>query len=277
MNRTTRPPGGSDPCNDAGHACPASGRGAIPDNPWPRCSVLELGALPTAVPCARLHARQVLWEWRLGALREVAELVVSDSLNNQHELDGLDVAAGQGNRASTQGQVGLVHKSSGEEEAGEPFRTGCPLSVALRSRSLPNAIRRSRHSSQSRNSLARSLSLLTCGNVRSSVNRELVTNAIQATAGRQLPTPVRLRLSSDGSPALVEVWDADSRPPQPRPMDVDGVPDLVAESGRGLLLVAASSKRWGWYPERQCGGKVVWSELQAAPVASGDLTARFMP
>ena len=24
---------------------------------------LLLGALPSAVPCARLHARQVLWEW----------------------------------------------------------------------------------------------------------------------------------------------------------------------------------------------------------------------
>jgi anti-sigma regulatory factor (Ser/Thr protein kinase) len=105
---------------------------------------------------------------------------------------------------------------------------------------------------------------------------ELVTNAIQATAGRQLPAPVRLRLSSDGSRALVEVWDADSRPPQPRPMEVDGVPDLVAESGRGLLLVATLSKRWGWYPERQYGGKVVWAELEAAPVASGDLAARFM-
>jgi hypothetical protein len=100
---------------------------------------------------------------------------------------------------------------------------------------------------------------------------------LQATAGRQLPAPVRLRLSSDGSRALVEVWDADSRPPQPRPLEVDGVPDLVAESGRGLLLVAALSTRWGWYPDRQCGGKVVWAELlKAAPVASGDPAARFM-
>jgi AT hook motif len=29
---------------------------------WPLCSYLELGALPTAVPCARLHARHVLRE-----------------------------------------------------------------------------------------------------------------------------------------------------------------------------------------------------------------------
>jgi hypothetical protein len=29
---------------------------------WPLRSFLELGALPGAVPCARLHTRQVLWE-----------------------------------------------------------------------------------------------------------------------------------------------------------------------------------------------------------------------
>ena len=32
---------------------------------WPLQSSLELGAFPGAVPCARLHARQMLWEWRL--------------------------------------------------------------------------------------------------------------------------------------------------------------------------------------------------------------------
>jgi anti-sigma regulatory factor (Ser/Thr protein kinase) len=90
---------------------------------------------------------------------------------------------------------------------------------------------------------------------------ELITNAIQATVGQQVPAPVRFRLSSDESRALVEVWDVESRPPQPGPMAGDGVPDLDAESGRGLLLVATLSKRWGWYPERECGGKVVWAEL----------------
>jgi hypothetical protein len=30
---------------------------------WPLQSHLELGAFDTAVPCARLHTRQVLWEW----------------------------------------------------------------------------------------------------------------------------------------------------------------------------------------------------------------------
>jgi hypothetical protein len=34
----------------------------------PLRSYLELGALPTAVPCARLHARHVLREWGLNGL-----------------------------------------------------------------------------------------------------------------------------------------------------------------------------------------------------------------
>jgi len=49
---------------------------------WPLRSYLELGALPGAVPCARLHARQVLWEWGLSAFRENAELLVSELVTN---------------------------------------------------------------------------------------------------------------------------------------------------------------------------------------------------
>jgi anti-sigma regulatory factor (Ser/Thr protein kinase) len=47
-----------------------------------RRSFLELGALPGAVPCARLHARQVAWEWGLAALCEDVELVVSELVTN---------------------------------------------------------------------------------------------------------------------------------------------------------------------------------------------------
>jgi hypothetical protein len=36
--------------------------------PWPVRDFLELGALPGAVPCARLHARHILWEWALAPL-----------------------------------------------------------------------------------------------------------------------------------------------------------------------------------------------------------------
>jgi anti-sigma regulatory factor (Ser/Thr protein kinase) len=49
---------------------------------WPLRSFLELGALPGAVPCARLHARQVLWEWGLSTLSESTELVLSELVTN---------------------------------------------------------------------------------------------------------------------------------------------------------------------------------------------------
>lgn len=49
---------------------------------WPLLSHLELGALPGAVACARLHARQVLWEWGLSAIAENAELLVSELVTN---------------------------------------------------------------------------------------------------------------------------------------------------------------------------------------------------
>ncbi|HLX48666.1 MAG TPA: ATP-binding protein [Streptosporangiaceae bacterium] len=49
---------------------------------WPLRSYLELGALPGAVPCARLHTRHVLWEWHLEELADAAELVVSELVTN---------------------------------------------------------------------------------------------------------------------------------------------------------------------------------------------------
>ncbi len=59
---------------------------------WPLRSHLELGALPGAVPCARLHARQVLWEWGLSALTENAELLVSELVTNAMQAS---LSAGQ--------------------------------------------------------------------------------------------------------------------------------------------------------------------------------------
>ena len=48
----------------------------------PLLSYLELGALPTAVPCARLHARHVLWEGGLNGLAPDSELLVSELVTN---------------------------------------------------------------------------------------------------------------------------------------------------------------------------------------------------
>jgi hypothetical protein len=49
---------------------------------WPLHSHLALGALPTAVPCARLHARLVLAEWSLDSLTDTVELIVSELVTN---------------------------------------------------------------------------------------------------------------------------------------------------------------------------------------------------
>jgi anti-sigma regulatory factor (Ser/Thr protein kinase) len=66
---------------------------------WPLQSYLELAALPGAVPCARLHARQILWEWGQAALAEAAELLVSELITNAVQASS-DAAAGQPGAAS---------------------------------------------------------------------------------------------------------------------------------------------------------------------------------
>jgi anti-sigma regulatory factor (Ser/Thr protein kinase) len=45
-------------------------------------STLEFAPLPTAVPCARLHAVHVLYEWGLRDLTDDAALIVSELMTN---------------------------------------------------------------------------------------------------------------------------------------------------------------------------------------------------
>jgi anti-sigma regulatory factor (Ser/Thr protein kinase) len=49
---------------------------------WPDRSYLELGAIASAVPCARLHAREVVREWELADLAWAVEQVVSELVTN---------------------------------------------------------------------------------------------------------------------------------------------------------------------------------------------------
>ena len=55
---------------------------------WPLTSNLELGALASAVPCARLHARLVLLEWGLAHIADDAELIVSELTTNANAPRG---------------------------------------------------------------------------------------------------------------------------------------------------------------------------------------------
>ncbi|MGI5367614.1 hypothetical protein C9J60_12960 [Streptomyces sp. A244] len=80
---------------------------------------------------------------------------------------------------------------------------------------------------------------------------ELVTNALRYATG---PIGVRLvRPSGLGAVLLVEVSDPLPDPPRER------AARLEDESGRGLHLVASSSRRWGTRPG--VSGKTVWFEL----------------
>ncbi len=55
---------------------------AVTAHPWPLRNILELGALPSAVPCARLHARHLLREWGLDCLVATTELLTSELVTN---------------------------------------------------------------------------------------------------------------------------------------------------------------------------------------------------
>lgn len=61
---------------------PSSGHQQLSFSSWPLRTFLELRALPGAVPCTRLHARQMVWEWGLAELGDDTELVVSELVSN---------------------------------------------------------------------------------------------------------------------------------------------------------------------------------------------------
>jgi anti-sigma regulatory factor (Ser/Thr protein kinase) len=61
---------------------------ARPEPAWPFSSHLEFGALDSAVPCARLHSRQVIREWGLAGLADTTELLVSELMTNAIRASG---------------------------------------------------------------------------------------------------------------------------------------------------------------------------------------------
>ncbi len=70
---------------------------------WPLRSYLELAALPTAVPCARLHAKNILHEWRMAHLADTVELLVSEIITN-----AVRASTGQAHRQHDAGQASNV-------------------------------------------------------------------------------------------------------------------------------------------------------------------------
>jgi anti-sigma regulatory factor (Ser/Thr protein kinase) len=99
------------------------------------------------------------------------------------------------------------------------------------------------------------------------ITSELVANAVTAsTQGASEdtePAPITLTISRTHGELCIRVWDPDPTPP-PRAQQAS---DTWTERGRGLLIVAELSSRWGWYPVHT--GKYVWSALpRAAPCGS---------
>ncbi|MFF4904671.1 ATP-binding protein [Streptomyces sp. NPDC001260] len=97
----------------------------------------------------------------------------------------------------------------------------------------------------------RSWDLDTLGDLTALLVSELVTNSLRHATG---PIGVRL-VRPAGLPGvlLVEVSDPLPDPPRERAAHPED------ESGRGLQLVAHSSRRWGTRPGQ--AGKTVWFEL----------------
>ncbi|WP_165965994.1 ATP-binding protein [Actinomadura sp. 7K534] len=79
------------------------------------------------------------------------------------------------------------------------------------------------------------------------ITSELVTNAI-----RHANTVTLVLYLPDDKTAMVEVWDDNPYGP------AVPAPDLQAEGGRGLMLVGALARAWGWRATAE--GKVTWAQ-----------------
>jgi anti-sigma regulatory factor (Ser/Thr protein kinase) len=93
------------------------------------------------------------------------------------------------------------------------------------------------------------------------ITSELVTNAITASTTKAprgiQPRAVTLWITARDGELLIRVWDPDPALPPPGQPPPD---DPEPEHGRGLLIVTALSRQWGWHPARN-GGKYVWATL----------------
>jgi anti-sigma regulatory factor (Ser/Thr protein kinase) len=87
------------------------------------------------------------------------------------------------------------------------------------------------------------------------VTSELVSNAVRH--GRD-PVELHLELDTDGDRLHLEVIDAGGVAPQAP----SAMPEVEAEGGRGLPLVAALSESWGSAVDAH-GHTAVWADLPA--------------
>jgi anti-sigma regulatory factor (Ser/Thr protein kinase) len=133
-----------------------------------------------------------------------------------------------------------------------------PLRTRLELAAAPGAVRVARHHVRQ---VLHEWGMRTSADTVELVVSEIVTNAVRASGAlidrrsgvkAAAAAPVQLWLTSDRSRILIRVWDADHRPPQPQPAQLD------AESGWGLRLVQALSLEWGYCTPNGQTGKIVW-------------------
>jgi anti-sigma regulatory factor (Ser/Thr protein kinase) len=144
--------------------------------------------------------------------------------------------------------------------AARSIRPAWPLRSYLELDARPEAVRPAR---QHATTVARRWRLDALADTVELLVSELVTNAVLASAGRAdqragqragTPAPqIRCWLASDRRQLMIHIWDAGRRLPVPQ----DAGPD--AQTGRGLLLVATLSARWGCYSPHGRDGKIVWA------------------
>jgi anti-sigma regulatory factor (Ser/Thr protein kinase) len=96
---------------------------------------------------------------------------------------------------------------------------------------------------------------------------ELMTNALKAARPQPGFQPIALHLQASDDYLLIQVWDAATTVPVPRPHAID------AETGRGLEIVTLLSDRWGFYHPAG-GGKVVWAGLATGTAPSAPQRTR---
>ncbi|WP_172639215.1 ATP-binding protein [Streptomyces tailanensis] len=99
------------------------------------------------------------------------------------------------------------------------------------------------------------------------VMSELAANAVRHARGPKINMTVHRPQTGLVSVSVID--RSPEAPPQP------GTPGTDAESGRGLLLVAAVSLRWGWEhmgTGKQPWGKRVWAELEVTTRDAGPPT-----